>query len=90
MIVTAMIFFTEMKSIRNLNNCIKHSKGIIKRGHPSNDYLIDEANFDENSKIEYLDLNLEKFIYQNFSFQMSVFWDNDERDNPYKSIQRGL
>jgi hypothetical protein len=80
-------FFKEMKIIRNINNCIKHSKGIIKRGHPSNDYLIDEANFDENSKIGYLDLDLEKFIYQSFSFQMSLFWDNDLRNNPYKDIK---
>ena len=80
-------FFTEMKTIRNLNNCIKHSKGIIKRGHSANDYLIDEANFEENSKINSLNLNLEKFIYQNFSFQMDLFWDNDLRDNPFKNIK---
>jgi len=80
-------YFTQMKTIRNLNNCIKHSKGIIKRGHPSNDYLIDEAKFEENSKIEHLNLDLEKYIYQNFSFQMDIFWDKDERDNPFKNIK---
>jgi len=79
-------YFTEMKTIRNLNNCIKHSKGIIKRGHPSNDYLIDEAEFEENLKIGYLNLDLEKYIYQSFSFQMSLFWNNDKRDNPFKNI----
>ncbi|QIJ89376.1 hypothetical protein C7H62_1567 [Mesoflavibacter sp. HG96] len=80
-------YFTQMKIIRNLNNCIKHSKGLIKKGHPSNDYLIDEAGFEENSKIEDLNLDLETYIYQNFSFQMDVFWANDERENPYKNIK---
>jgi hypothetical protein len=81
------ICYNEMKILRNLNNCIKHSKGIIKRGHTSNDYLIDNAGFTENSKIDNLDLDLEKYIMQSFLFQMEIFWNKDLRDNPYIDIK---
>ncbi|MDD7887015.1 hypothetical protein [Flavivirga sp. 57AJ16] len=81
------IFFEEMKIIRNLNNCIKHSKGIIKRGHPANDYLIDIAGFNENSAVESLSLDIEKYIYNSFSFQMDLFWSTDKRNNPYDVIK---
>ncbi|MFD0991637.1 hypothetical protein [Tenacibaculum geojense] len=81
------MYYNEMKKLRNLNNYIKHSKGIIKRGHPSNDYLIDNAGFTENSKIDNLNLNLEKYIMQSFLFQMEIFWNKDLRDNPYTGIK---
>jgi hypothetical protein len=81
------ICYNEMKILRNLSNCIKHSKGIIQRGHISNDYLIDNAGFTENSKIDNLDLDLEKYIMQSFLFQMEIFWNKDLRDNPYIDIK---
>lgn len=80
-------YYKEMKTLRNLNNCIKHSNGIIKRGGSSSNYLIENDGFKENSKIDYLELDLNKFIFQSFIFQMEIFWDNDERDNPYKQIK---
>lgn len=80
-------YYNEMKTLRNLNNCIKHSKGIIKRGQGSNDYLIDIAGFRENSIINYLELDLEKYIFQSFSFQMDIFWSKDVRANPYKELK---
>ncbi|TSE03935.1 hypothetical protein [Aquimarina algiphila] len=76
-------YFKEMGIIRNLNNCIKHSKGAIQRGIKSSDYLIDEIGYPEGSKVKELEIDIEDFIFKSFLFQMDIFWKTQEKENPY-------
>lgn len=81
------IFYEEMKIIRQLNNSIKHDKGIIIRGSDSGNYLIDKTDFNEHSQIANLPLNIEKLIMQSFIFQMDLFHKLTGKENPYIQIQ---
>lgn len=76
-------YYHEMTVIRNLNNCIKHSKGVLKRGEKGNDYLIDEIGLSENAKVKTLHIEIEDYLLKSFLFQMDVFWRSQGKDNPF-------
>lgn len=76
-------FYHEMKIIRNLNNCIKHSKGILKRGEKGNDYLIDEIGFIEDEKVKNLHIDIVDYLLKSFLFQMDIYWKSQQKDNPF-------
>lgn len=80
-------YYEEMKTIRNLNNCLKHNKGIICIGNNSGKYLINVAGFKNGTVISGLELNLEKYAMQCFVFQMDMFWLQIKKENPYLDIK---
>jgi len=66
-------FHDEVKCIRNLNNAIKHARGVIvdnnKQGNRS---LIDEHGYKPNSEIEWIEIDLEEMIIKAYVFQLDV------------------
>lgn len=80
-------YYEEMKIIRNLNNCIKHNKGIIQAGNDSSNYLINVAGFENQTVISRLEINLEEYAMKCFIFQMDMFWIQTKKENPYLDIK---
>lgn len=66
-------FHEDLKCVRNLNNVIKHSRGIIRDiDNPSHRSLIDDCGFAPESEVEWLDLDIEGYIAKGFVFQVDV------------------
>jgi hypothetical protein len=66
-------FHVDIGCLRNLNNSIKHSRGvIIDDDQPSNRSLIDDCGFEAGKEIRYLDLDLELYIAKAFFFQNAL------------------
>jgi hypothetical protein len=66
--------FKAMKYIRQLNNTIKHSRGLIlDDGSISNTYLLKECKVRVNTDIgQSLDIDIEDYIIKAFIFQMDL------------------
>ena len=62
--------YHELSCLRNLNNSIKHSRGvIIDDDHPSNRSLIDDCGYAAGIEIRYIDLDFEALIAKAFFCQ---------------------
>ena len=66
-------FHNDVKCIRNLNNAIKHSRGVIlDNNQKGNRSLIDDYGYKPNSEIEWIKINLEEMIIKAYVFQLDV------------------
>lgn len=81
-----LVYFDEMKYIRQLNNCIKHSKGIVINDNSScNKYLIDVKGLSEGTVIgEFLQIDIEEYIFKSFYFQMELAYHALGMENEWK------
>ncbi len=86
-IVGDPVYYIEMKMIRSMNNCIKHSSEIVKDNvEPSNRYLIDECGIKPNFPLEYYNMDYETIILKNFLFQFDLSSKLMNFKNPWTNI----
>src|SRR5690606_13616975 len=82
------IYYNYMKMIRNMNNCIKHSSGIVKdNNESSNRYLIDECGIKPGFPLEYYEMDYELMVLKNFLFQFDLSSKLLNFRNPWLDIK---
>lgn len=83
----SIVFYDEMKKIRNMNNCIKHSNGIVKDDQSNcNRYLIDVCGLTPDYEITLFEMDYEKVILNNFFFQYDLFCKTLNYENVWTEI----
>ncbi len=77
------IYGKDVAILRNINNSIKHSNGIVENQSKSGCHLI-ENGFKADNKIDYHTINLEDYIYKLFVFQMDVICELFKQENKWQ------
>lgn len=61
-------FYTEIKCLRQLNNCLKHANGEINIDDVKNNELVSFYDLQRNTSFEYLEIDIDNLIYSMYCF----------------------